>query len=272
MDPMRSPWHEVGCVRIAIEDLRVLADLRGRAEIRVAVMGQRAWVFWEPGTAPMPEVLVRRLLPLPGVAMYTRRDGTWYRVGARLPAFEIPLGADSEGTPLERIVLPKPRTAVPPSGVVPRPLSLRLVRDSGGRPRPASGLLCSLTRLDAWAEDVTSARLDALRAAWTAGPGAGSDDHHVLVLGAPGSLPELPDGLRFWGVDLLVPLGYRPDPELPEPALRCALGAGPEELVLLHGQDHERIPRAAFRPLSRAGVRLARGGMGRGQTVGGRHP
>src|SRR5262249_2321539 len=88
MDPMSSPWHEVGCVRIAIEDLRVLADLRGRAEIRVSVVGGWAWVFWEPRTAPMPEVLVGRLLPLPGVEMFTRRGENWYRLGARLPAFE----------------------------------------------------------------------------------------------------------------------------------------------------------------------------------------
>jgi hypothetical protein len=269
---MSSPWHDVGCVRIAIEDLRVLADLRGRVEIRITVMGDRAWVFWEPGTAPMPEVLVRRLLPLPGVEMYTQRGGTWYRVGARLPAFGVPLGAGSEGAPLERIVLPKPMTAVPPADVAASPVCLRLVRDSPCRARPARGLLCSLARLAAWAEDATSERLAALQAAWTAGPEAGSNDHDVLVLGAPGSLPELPDGVRFWGVDLLVPIGFRPDPELPEPALCRAVGAGPDDLVVLHGQDSERIPRAAFRPLSRAAVRLSRGRMGRGRAGRGRQP
>jgi hypothetical protein len=275
MDPMSSssPWQDVGCVRIAIEDLRVLADLRGRVEVRVRVVGGWAWVSWEPGTEPMPEVLVRRLLPLPGVEMYTRRSGAWFRWGARLPAFEVPLGEGSEGTPLERIVLPKPMTALPPSGVAASPVSLRLVRDSRGRSRPASGLLCSLARLAEWAEDVTSERLAALQAAWSAGPEAGSEDRDVLVLGAPGTLPELPDGLRFWGVALLVPMGFRPDPDLPEPALRGAVGAGSDELVVLHGPDSERIPRAAFQPLSRAAIRLARSGMRDGQqTVGGRRP
>jgi hypothetical protein len=272
MDPMSSPWHDVGCVRIAIEDLRVLADLRGRVEIHVAVRGDQAWVFWEPGTAPLPDVLVRRLLPLPGVEMYTRRDGTWYRVGAHLPAFDVPMAEEAGSLPLERIVLPQPMTAIPPRGGAPGPLSLRLVRDSLCRPRPASGVLCSMARLASWAEDATTERLAALRAAWTAGPEGGPDAPEVLVLGDPRALPAVPEGMRFWGVELLVPLGFRPDPELPEPALRCALGAGPDDLVLLLGQDHERIPRAAFRPLSRAAVRLARRGIGRGPSVGGRQP
>ena len=43
----------------------------------------------------------------------------------------------------------------------------------------------------------------------------------------------LPAGERFWGEEVFLPLGYRPDPELPESALRTALGAGEEELLIV---------------------------------------
>jgi hypothetical protein len=261
---MSSPWQDVGCVRIAVQDLRVLAELRGRAGLRVSIAGDRAWVFWEAGTEPMPAVLVRRLLPLPGVELYTRRGETWYPLGRSLPAFDGPLTGETAGIPLERIVLPQPMTAIQPAGPAPSPLVLRLVRDPRNRPRAARGLLCALARLAAWAGDATSAQLSALRGAWTGGPEMGAEGHEVLVLGAPGSLPAFAEGLRFWGDDLLVPMGFRPEPDLPEPALRRAVGAGPEELVVLNGQDHERVPWAAFRGLSRAGLRLARRGDGSG--------
>jgi hypothetical protein len=159
-------------------------------------------------------------------------------------------------------------TAVEPAGLPLSPVSLRLMRDPSGRLRPASGLLCPLAGLAAWAEDAPTERLAALKAAWTGGPGGRSDDPEVIVLGAPGSLPELPDGVRFWGNDLLVPLGFRPEPELPEEALRRALGAGPDDLVVLHGEEPELIPREAFRPLNRAALRLA----WRGRAAGVRQP
>ena len=182
------------------------------------------------------------------------------------------MAEESASVPLERIVLPQPMTAVPPEGGGSGPLFLRLVRDSLGRPRPASGVLCSMARLASWAEHATTGRLAALRAAWAVGPEGGPDDREVLVLGDPRALPAVPEGVRFWGANLLIPLGFRPDPELPEPALCRALGAGPDDLVVLLGQDHERIPRAAFQTLSRAAVRLARRGMGRGPSLGGRQP
>jgi hypothetical protein len=266
---MSFPWQEVGCVRIAVEDLRVLADLRGRAEVRVSVVGDQAWVFWKPGTDPMPEILVNRLLPLPGVEMYVQRGGNWHRPGASLPAFGVPTGEEAEGTPLERIVLPRPMTPLSPSGRSLCPVSLRLVRQTRGRPRPARGLWCALTGLAAWAEDVPTERLAALRAAWTGGSSNRADDPEVIVLGSARTLPELPDGVRCWGSDrLLVPLGFRPEPELPEAALCRALGAGPDDLVVLHGEEPELIPRGAFRSLSRAAIRLA----GRSRAAGARQP
>jgi hypothetical protein len=267
---MAEEWQKVGCARIAIPDLRVLADLRRRTDIRVLVEEDRAWVYWSPESHPMQQVLIGRLLPLPEVELFTRRGGYWYRLGEHLPAFEVPVEAGTEGAPLERIVMPRPMTALPPADGRPNPISLRVVRDERSRPRPPRALRCPLERLAAWAEQATSARLASLRGAWASGAGDESGGAEVLVLGASGSLPELPGALRFWGVDLLIPLGFRPDPELPESALCRAVGAGSNHLVILDSQGYELIDRAAFRPLSRAGVRLARRGATPARPGGGR--
>jgi len=77
----------------------------------------------------------------------------------------------------------------------------------------------------------------------------------VLLLGRP--LPPIPGAERFWGGRILVPLGFRTDPEPPEPALCGALGAGDDEFLVLTQEGAETVPLRAFRTLTRAGVRLA---------------
>jgi hypothetical protein len=67
----------------------------------------------------------------------------------------------------------------------------------------------------------------------------------------------------------MLPLGFRADPDLSESALRRLVGAGPDELVVLDAAGYERIPRAAFRPLGRAGIRLAMMGLASGRHRGG---
>jgi hypothetical protein len=74
-------------------------------------------------------------------------------------------------------------------------------------------------------------------------------------------------GDRFWGKDLLVPLGYRTYPDLPERDLCESIGVGDDEIGLLRlagGAADDGgpavlavIPAEAFEPLSRAAVRLA---------------
>jgi hypothetical protein len=72
-------------------------------------------------------------------------------------------------------------------------------------------------------------------------------------------LPLLPDSKRFWGSAVLTPLGYRPDPSLPESALREALAISEDEMLLWGHDSVEIIGRRAFTLLTRAGVRLALG-------------
>jgi hypothetical protein len=125
-----------------------------------------------------------------------------------------------------------------------------LVRDD--RPRPAGALCCPLAELAEWVEEATSRQMAGLQAAWCP---AGS----VLLLGE--RLPPLAAGERFWGRSLLVPLGFRPDPDLDEDALREALGLG-GDVGILTAEGLEVVPRGAFGALTRAGLRLALGQVG----------
>jgi hypothetical protein len=236
----------IECACLPVSALAELADLRREPGVTVVCAGDRAWVRWEPAS----EAVLRRVLPLPGAELYERRGELWYRHGHRLPSFGLPVDRD-ERIPLSTAVLPEPVHPDPPAGVVPGPVSLSLVRD--GFPREASALRCRLEVLARWAEMAPTARLDALRAAR-----AGD---LVLLVGRP--LPPLPEAERFWGAGVLVPLGFRPEPDLPEATLRHALGAGEETSLVLTAEGAEVVPLAAFGRLSRAGVRLARGGRPR---------
>ena len=81
----------------------------------------------------------------------------------------------------------------------------------------------------------------------------------LLVLGE--RLPMLDGGERLWGRDVLIPLGFVADPDLPEEALRQATDLGPDEILLLRPDEAEFVPRSAFSRLSRAGLRLAGRGV-----------
>jgi hypothetical protein len=118
------------------------------------------------------------------------------------------------------------------------------------QPRPTSALCCGLGELEAWVSQATTRQLEALQAAWSG--------ERVLLLGSNFSA-TLP-GQRYWGRDVLVPLGWRPEPSLPEAVLRAALNLQPDEIALLDSRGPEPIPRSAFGPISRAGVRIALGG------------
>jgi hypothetical protein len=77
----------------------------------------------------------------------------------------------------------------------------------------------------------------------------------VMLLGQ--RLPTMSEGEKFWGDRVLTPLGFRPEPDLPESALLVALGVDEGDLLVIEAEGCEVVPRDAFRPLSRAGFRLA---------------
>jgi hypothetical protein len=266
--PMSSRLHDVGCVNIAAGDLWVLAEVRRESGVRVSIVGQRAWIWWDPASATMQRLLVERLLPLPGVELFIERGGRWYRPRQHLPALHVPESPTTGGMRLEGIVVPAPMTAIEPESVPSYPIAMRLVPETRGQTGRACALRCRLAELSAWSELATTGRLEALVAAWAPSALGPPEESEILVLGAPAALPELLDGRRFWGEQLLVPLGFRTAPELPESALCRTIGAGPDDLVVLDCEGYEIIPRTTLEPLSRAGIRLARRGVRVPRTQG----
>src|SRR4051794_34003222 len=62
---------QVCCASLPLAALPALADLRRDPDIRVAVVGARAWVRWEAGD----ESVLRRVLPLRGVELFAQHEG-----------------------------------------------------------------------------------------------------------------------------------------------------------------------------------------------------
>jgi hypothetical protein len=226
--------------------LPALAPLRCHPDLQAWLAGEHLWLRWPPGS----EEILRGLLPVAGLELYACREGLWYRHGRRLPAVGLPLAAETVS--LSRLLTPSPcQPEAPPSSPgVATPgllLALRLVREE--KPRITTALRCELTSLGKWARQATTAELAALRGARSA--------NRALLLGR--SLPPLP-GERFWGERVLLPLGHRSEPALPESALRELLGLAEGEIAVLDVEGADSIRADALQPLTRARVRLALGG------------
>jgi hypothetical protein len=227
------------CANLPLTALAVLAGLRSSLEVRVKVEGDRTWVYWRPGD----DEVGRCVAPVFGVELYERREGGWYRQGRRLPYRDVP--EDDATEVLHRALIAAPLAEEPAPTPSFRPAVVRLVRD--GRPRPTMAMRCPLSALAQWADLVPSAQLRALRVAWTG--------DLALLLGT--GVPLLAGGERFWGTRVLVPLGRRVEPALPESALCEALGLSEDEILCLESTGTEVLPLRVFEPLTRAGVRLA---------------
>lgn len=233
-----SSLHDITCARIPHGSLAALGRLRCAREVGVVVDGADCWLHWPAGS----EEILRQVLPLPGVELYRQREGQWYRHGSRLPSVGPP---QRERVHLDRLLAPARFAPLPPTADGFAPLRLRLVRDDAARPTTA--LECALPALTAWADTATTQQIAAVRGALAGG--------RVRLLGA--ALPLLPAAQRFWGQRILTPLGFRPEPGLPEGALGDVLRLGANQLALLHAAGAEVMSFAAFTPLSRAAIRLA---------------
>jgi hypothetical protein len=233
------PVNDVSCASLSAAALSCLAPVRARNGVRVVLAGERAWVFWQAGD----EDVLRCVLPVQGAELFARRDQHWYRVGERLPAFHIP--DPREGTALTAHLVPTAVETVRRQPATWSPASLALVSDC--QARPASALRGSLAGLARWADLATTRQLAGLRGAWLGDT--------VVLLGE--RLPALAGSERFWGGVVLVPLGYRVEPALPEAAMFQVLGLSEGELALVDAMGVEVIDAAVFAPLTRAGVRRA---------------
>ncbi len=253
---MTASWKDARRASLPVEDLPILARLRGRGEFRVFIKGRVAWLSWEPEADGALDMVVRLILPLAGAALYVERGGQWYRLGEHLPVFDVPSGDGASWVPLERAIFPEPVNGVRPQRDPEEPMLLRLVRDALLPARLASGLRCSISALRSWAERATSSQLAGLHGAWIGAGLADGSDGQVFLTGSSEALPLVPEGVRFWGSDLLVPLGFRVEPNLPAAAIRRAAGARHDELAVIDQDGIELIPRTVFARLSRAAIRM----------------
>lgn len=236
-----DPLPGVTAARLPAAGLAALAAVRAVPGVRVHETDAGVWVTWPTGRSEV----ARRLIGVAGAEFFVRRGDRWHRFGSRLPTGDAP--PEGEGRPLPGVVLPGRFAVTTPPADTPR-LSVTLER--GGPPRPASALLCAATELQGWADTALTDELATVSAAR-----CGS---RVLLLGD--RLPAVLGGTRLWGVDVLLPLGFRPSPDVPLAALRAAAGVAVGELLLLTPGRAEAVPRAAFAPATRAGLRLAGGG------------
>ena len=154
---MSDPLDRASCACLPAADLARLGPLRARGDVRVLPDGERLWAFW-----PAPDVeLARRLLALPGAALFEHEGGLWRPLGSRLPVFDVPDPERAQSLPA--LLSPAPLEAEPPGPAGWSAVGLRLVRDDHAR--PASGLLFPLPVLSRWAEWATSHQLAGLSAA-----------------------------------------------------------------------------------------------------------
>jgi hypothetical protein len=131
----------------------------------------------------------------------------------------------------------------PPTSIVGR-LAVTLVR--GGSPQPVTALACRVADLESWADTATTREIAGVSAALCG-------DRALLR----GKVPTIPGATRFWGDTVLIPAGFRCDPDVSAATLRAAAGATDGELLVLTESATEILPLSAFAPLTRAGVRLA---------------
>jgi hypothetical protein len=235
---MLETLSDASCASFPWLHVAALGPLRNLPDVTLARVDDRAWVRWQVGN----ERVLQQILPLPDAVLFIYRDAHWYRFGHQLPAFDVPVSAEYQ--PLHQVLTPSSFQTQGPANLKCEPTMLVIVSDD--RERPTTAALCALGPLIHWIERVPTARLKGIQAAHC--------ENQVLLLGD--RIPLLPESARFWGSEVLIPLGYRPDPFLPERALRDVLAASEDQVILWDRDGVERIDRRAFAPLSRAGVRL----------------
>lgn len=232
------PLGRCRAARFPASALSALAPLRAKGGARV-IANEMAWVEWEGERADIVGVL----MVVSGVEFFEQRDGKWFIIGSHLPTFDVPVrGAEM---PLDRAVIPAAFVPIDSNHREHSRVPLALKRCE--RLRPTTAIRCSVSALREWAESAPTGEISAIQ-------GARNGDVAWLIGSA---LPAIPDAERFWGERVLIPLGFRAEPDWPESALREAANVGANEILVLTQQFTEAIPEDAFRPLTRAAIRRA---------------
>lgn len=239
MTAITDPLLVLSAAHIPINGMPMLGAVRHQPDVTVQLDGVGAWVRWPAGRLDV----VRCLIPITGAVFYRRTGNDWYRFRSRLPASEGPPEAD--GIPVASVLFPDRIDPLPPPASKLPTVTLTIVR--GGAIRPATALLASILELGTLIDTATTRELGAMQGA--------IDGDRVILLGR--NLPPVRNAVRFWGDDLLVPLGFRVEPFLPDEIIRAVAGAGNDDRIVFHESGLEIVPRSAFQPLTRPMLRLA---------------
>lgn len=233
---MHGVLSNASLARIPTSALHLLGRLRAYASVQVRVDHGFVWIRWDEAGFE----ILRTLLPVEGAQFFERMDAHWHLCGHSLPAFDIP---EVGFVPLATALVPGPQKTFA-SIDEPSPRVVLALKRSTVTQR-TTALLCNLKTLGEWAELAPTREIESVQAARC----------ESLVLLTGQRLPSIA-GERFWGERLLCPLGWAPDPALPESALLEAVGVSDSELVLMRGAELEVIPSDALRTLTRASARL----------------
>lgn len=236
-------WNSATEARILAADLVRLSHMRDRADIRVRLFGSFAWLTWSSSRVEV----VQALFPLMEVIFFRTDLGVRYRLGNRIPTDEVP--PSGEDRPLTGVLVPLPIQTVSPDANFAPTVPVRLVR--GGSPGPTTALLCDLDALRALADTATSYELTRIR-------GILCGDRAMLF---GSDLPRIAGALRLYGTDLLLPVGYRTEPDLPAAVLRAGVGVVSGEVLIFTQDGIEIVPIDRAEPLTRAAIRIALAGV-----------
>lgn len=238
---MHGVLTHASLARIPAAALTRLGRLRAYASVEVRLDDHQVWVRWDEAGFQ----ILSALLPVHGAEFFERVGTRWHRCGSSLPAFRTP---EDGYVSLASALTPARVHAVQNDAEPLAKLVFALQRSA--TPRSPRALLCKPGALANWAEMAMLAQFKGLEA-------VRSGDLVLVMATGDAGLPPLAHAERYWGERLLCPLGYRPDPDLPESALLPALGIRDDECGLVRHAAVEVIPRGAARPLSRASARLA---------------
>jgi hypothetical protein len=233
-----TPLDACRAARLPAGGLAAIAHLRVKGGVRV-IAGETAWVDWEGNR---PDVIAA-VLTVRGAELFEPRDSKWFVRDSHLPVFDVP--PRGEAAPLDLAIVPAVFARVEAGERDLRRVPLRLVRYES--PRPTSAIHCSTAALKNWADTAPAAEIAGLKGARCG--------NRAWLLGQ--TLPAIANSERFWGERVLIPLGWRAEPDWPESALREAATVGPNEILILTAEGAEAISDDAFRPLTRAAIRRA---------------
>lgn len=240
---MNDRWFAAS---LPIGDAALAARLRTRANLWVAVDGERLWL-----RGPSDADCDRALCSVAGLVRFELVLGNQLvPVGRRVATHLLP---ELPWMPIAEWFAPAPQVAALPAAA-PAKTALTLVRID--RERPVDLLSVDLDLFLTWCETAPAVRLGVLDFAACA---ARDTDRppRACVRGTP--LPPLPGVQCTLDQGIAVPAGYALDPPLDPRLLRAALALVPGEVALFERDGRwTRLAADAFAAASRSGARATR--------------